>query len=193
MVENISKEQVSELPVEVFPGRIIVIDTAEKALQAVQYLRQTKIIGFDSETKPSFQRGKSYKVSLIQLATRDTCFLFRLNLIDFPPCLAELLDDPEVQKIGLSLKDDFAAIRKRVKTFAPQNFIELQAFVKKVGIKELGLQRIYAILFSKRITKTQRLSNWEADVLTDAQKMYASVDAWACLKIYEKLNETPIN
>ena len=122
----------------------------------------------------------------MQLSTNDTCFLFRLNLIGIPECLIRLLIASDITKIGLSLKDDFAAIRKRIQ-LEPKGFIELQSFVKKFGIEDNGLQRIYAILFGERISKGQRLSNWEADILTEAQQKYAALDAWACLQIYNKL------
>nr|WP_185153818.1 3'-5' exonuclease [Dysgonomonas sp. 520] len=173
---------------EVFEGRIIVVSTEKEAEKAIAYLSSFSNIGFDSETRPAFHKGKSYQVALLQLATDDTCFLFRLNKMGFPDCLINLLANPAIKKIGLSLKDDFSAIRKREKEFKPEGFIELQSYVTKFGIAEAGLQRIYAILYGKKISKSQRLSNWEQDELSDAQKMYAAIDAWACLKIYEKLS-----
>lgn len=186
MVTKISKEQVAELETAVFPGRIIVIQSESEAKKAVSYLEKFELIGFDTETRPSFTKGLVRKIALMQLSTKDTCFLFRLNLINIPECLSRLLIAPEIIKIGLSLKDDFAAIRKRIQ-LEPKGFIELQSFVKKFGIEDNGLQRIYAILFGKRISKGQRLSNWEADILTEAQQKYAALDAWACLQIYNKL------
>ncbi len=179
--------------VVVFEGEIIVVDTNDDADKAIEYLKQFRVVGFDSETRPAFKKGKSYKVALIQLATEEKCFLFRLNTIDFPQSLAVFLSDSTIKKIGLSLKDDFSAIRKRIAGFKPESFIELQTVVKNIGIKEAGLQKIYAILFDKKISKSQRLSNWEAQELSSAQKMYASIDAWACLRIYKRLitlNET---
>lgn len=186
MVSTITKEALNELPPEVFPGRIIVIQTVSDADKACQYLKNYELIGFDTETRPNFKKGVRNKIALIQLSTDDTCFLFRLNIMGFPDSLAEILSSPSIKKIGLSLKDDFSAIQKS-KSLRPENFIELQTFVKKYGIEDNGLQRIYGILFGKRITKGQRLTNWNADILTDAQKMYAALDAWACLRIYNKL------
>ncbi|SHF80071.1 3'-5' exonuclease [Dysgonomonas macrotermitis] len=186
MVKTISKEQIAELETAVFPGRIIVIQSEAEAVKAVSYLKKFDILGFDTETRPSFTKGLIRKIALMQISTPDTCFLFRLNLIDIPECLKEILIAPDILKIGLSLKDDFAAIRKRIQ-LEPQSFIELQSYVKKFGIEDNGLQRIYAILFGERISKGQRLSNWEADILTDAQQKYAALDAWACLQIYNKL------
>ncbi|MFR9165759.1 MAG: 3'-5' exonuclease [Dysgonomonas sp.] len=186
MVNSISKEQISALPIAKFEGNIIVVQTEADSEQAVSELSKQNVIGFDTETRPAFKKGQFYKISLIQLATADTCYLFRLNKMDFPDCLMHLLSDEKIKKIGLSLKDDFSAIRKR-EDFVPQGFIELQTFVKQYGIEDNGLQRIYAILFGEKISKKQRLTNWEADSLTPKQQMYAALDAWACLRIYNKL------
>ncbi|MFV0310272.1 MAG: 3'-5' exonuclease [Dysgonomonas sp.] len=187
MVRTISKEELSVMPMEKFEGRIIVVQSESEAEKAAAYLKKQTAIGFDTETRPAFRKGVSHQIALMQLSTDDTCFLFRLNIIGLPDCLADILIDPAIKKIGLSLKDDFSAIHKRNAAFVPSNFIELQSFVKSYGIEDNGLQRIYGILFEKRISKGQRLSNWEADVLSDAQKMYAAIDAWACLRIYNEL------
>lgn len=186
MVNTITKEELSGLVQEKFTGRIIVIQTLDEALKATSYLCGFSAIGFDTETRPAFKKGVSHQIALMQLSTEDTCFLFRLNLIGLPDCLAEILVNPAIKKIGLSLKDDFTAIHKR-KPLAPVNFIDLQSFIQDYGIDDMGLQRIYGILFGKRISKGQRLSNWEADVLSEAQKLYAALDAWACLRIFNEL------
>lgn len=185
---SITKETISQLPVEEFSGRIIVIDTLRDAEKAVRYLSEFQMVGFDTETRPSFKKGQRYKIALIQISTDDTCFLFRLNRIDIPKTLEEFLANEKVQKIGLSLRDDFGAMRKRT-NIRPANFLDLQDFVGQFGIEDASLQKIYAILFSKKISKGQRLSNWEADVLSDSQKKYAALDAWACLKIYNQLKQ----
>jgi ribonuclease D len=186
MVNTISKAELSGYEQEIFSGRIIVIQDENKVKKACGYLGKFDAVGFDTETRPAFSKGVSHQIALMQLSTIDTCFLFRLNLIGLPDCLADILVDPAIKKIGLSLKDDFLAIHKR-KNLAPANFVELQSFVKDYGIEDNGLQRIYGILFEKRISKGQRLSNWETDILSDAQKMYAALDAWACLRIYNEL------
>ncbi|MDR1714661.1 MAG: 3'-5' exonuclease domain-containing protein 2 [Prevotella sp.] len=186
MVNTITKEELSGLVQEKFTGRIIVVQTIDEALKATAYLSGFDAIGFDTETRPAFKKGVSHQIALMQLSTEDTCFLFRLNLIGLPDCLAEILVNPAIKKIGLSLKDDFTAIHKR-KPLVPVNFIDLQSFIQDYGIDDMGLQRIYGILFGKRISKGQRLSNWEADVLSDAQKLYAALDAWACLRIFNEL------
>ncbi len=186
--QTIAKEQLSVLPVEEYPGRIIVVDTEEDAIKAVEYLSTFKKVGFDTETRPSFKKGRYYKIALMQIATEECCFLFRLNRIHIPASLEELLTSKETLKIGLSLRDDFGAIRKRT-SVTPANFLDLQNYVGSFGIEDASLQKIYAILFQKKISKGQRLSNWEADVLTESQKKYAALDAWACLRIYNELNQ----
>lgn len=183
---EITKEEINELPMETFDGEIIVIDRVEDVADAVAYLKQFEVIGFDTETKPVFRKNVTHKVALMQLSTIDKCFLFRLNLIQYPDELDELICSKDVMKIGLSLRDDFSALRKR-SDCPPLNFIDLQTFVKDYGIKDMSLQKIHAILFNKKISKNQRLSNWEAYTLKASQKRYAAIDAWACLKIYNHL------
>lgn len=186
MVKTITKEELSKLETETFEGKIIVVNNEDEAQKACEYLLQFDAIGFDTETKPAFKKGVSHKIALMQLSTEDTCFLFRLNVIGLPDCLADILTNSSIKKIGLSLKDDFSAIHKR-NPLKPINFIDLQSFVKEYNIEDNGLQRIYGILFGKRISKGQRLTNWEAETLSESQRHYAALDAWACLMIYKKL------
>lgn len=186
---TITKEEIAELELEEFTGRIILITTEKDANKAVEYLSKYSRVGFDTETRPSFKKGQRFKISLMQISTEDTCFLFRLNYINIPPSLENLLKSEEILKIGLSLRDDFGAIRKR-SNITPAHFLDLQDYVSAFGIEDASLQKIYAILFGKKISKGQRLTNWDADVLTEPQQKYAALDAWACLRIYNKLNPT---
>jgi ribonuclease D len=185
---TITKDVISEMPKVNFEGKIIMICTEKDAERAIEFLNKYAVLGIDSETKPSFVKGKSHKVSLLQVATDTHCFLFRLNLIGFPKVLIDLLENPSIVKVGLSLKDDFLALHRRV-SFKQQNCIELQEFVKPFGIQDKSLQKIYAILFGQKISKSQRLSNWEAETLSPSQQLYAATDAWTCLKIYNLLQE----
>ena len=185
---TITKEQIAGLPIEEFTERIIVVETEEDADKAVQYLSLFPVVGFDTETRPSFKKGKYYKISLMQIATKDACFLFRLNKIEFPSALQSFLMNENILKVGLSLRDDFGAMRKRI-DIEPANFTDLQSLVGEYGIKEVSLQKIYAILFEKKISKGQRLTNWEAETLSESQQKYAALDAWACLKIYNHLKK----
>jgi ribonuclease D len=183
---TIKKEEINELPIEEFSGKIVEILTETACDAAIKKLSKSKIVGFDTETRPSFSKGFLNTISLIQLSTHNTCYLFRLNYIDFPPSLMHYLSDPQHFKVGLSLRDDFHNINRWFR-FKPQGFLDLQDIIKNHGIDELSLQKIYAILFQKKISKGQRLSNWEAETLSEAQQKYAAIDAWACIKIYEKL------
>lgn len=186
---KISKQQVAEMPKENFSGRIFVVYTEADARKAVKYLNTHSIVGVDTETRPSFRRGKMHNVALLQISTHDTCFLFRLNHLGLPDFLDEFLRN-NVLKVGLSLRDDFAMLRKRNQgDLREGNWVELQDYVPRFGIEEKSLQKIYALLFGKKISKAQRLSNWEAEVLTEAQQLYAATDAWACVEIYNYLEE----
>lgn len=177
------------MPKVLFPGRIFVIYTESDAEKAVAYLKDQRIVGVDTETRPSFKRGTTHKVALLQISTQDTCFLFRLNRIGMPDSLQEFLMS-DTLKIGLSLKDDFNSLRKRQDMHPDRgNWIELQEYVGKFGLEDRSLQKIYANLFGEKISKNQRLSNWEADVLSEGQKLYAATDAWACVEIYNCLSE----
>lgn len=183
---NISKVEVNELPVVVYRGGISLIENATAALDAIKKLQEAELIGIDTETKPSFTRGQYHKVALIQLAVEDHCFLFRLNKFPLPAELGELLSNPHIKKVGLALRDDFAGLNK-LYHFKPENVIDLQTIVKSYGILELGLQKIYAIIFKEKISKNQRLTNWESYQLTEQQQRYAAMDAWAVLRIYKEL------
>ena len=186
---TITKAEIAEMPKVQFSGRVFVIYTEEDANKAVDYLKNQPLVGVDTETRPSFKKGTSHKVALMQIATQDVCFLFRLNRIGMPASLQEFLMS-DVLKIGLSLKDDFMMLRSRKDVHAEDgNWIELQDYVGRFGIEDRSLQKIYALLFGKKISKSQRLTNWEADVLTDRQKGYAATDAWACIRIYNYLEE----
>lgn len=175
------------MPREVFEGKIFVVDSEEKLKEAIACLSTCKEIGFDTETRPNFSKKTHYKMALLQLSSDDKCFLVRLNKFDkMPVMLEEFLKNDSVKKIGLSLRDDFQGLHV-VTTITPGNFIDLQKYVVQFGIEDMSLQKIYAIMFAKRISKRERLSNWENTDLTDKQKMYAAIDAWACLKIYRFL------
>ena len=185
---HIEKNEISTMPTAAFEGRIITIDTPQAVDQAILALSKESHVGIDTETRPSFRKGVQHDVSLIQLSTLDTCFLIRLNRTGMPASLIAFLENKDIAKIGLSLHDDYQGLCKRRK-FKAGNFIDLQKEVGKYGIEEMSLQKIFAIMFAQRISKSQQLTNWENDVLTDKQKLYAATDAWACLKIYNELNQ----
>lgn len=187
-IPTISKDELNELPRGIFPGAVVVVDTVDLLNQALAVLNLQKVVGFDTETKPVFAKGHKNKVALLQLATEDTCFLFRLNRLGLPAQIIDFFNNSKILKIGLSIKDDFLMLRARSTGFDPKGFIELQSFVKDYGIEDNSLQKIFAIIFEKKISKSQRLSNWETDELSLGQKQYAALDAWACRKIYLELS-----
>ena len=187
--KTITKAEIAAMPKVLFPGRIFVIYTESEAEKAVAYLKDQRIVGVDTETRPSFKRGTTHKVALLQISTQDTCFLFRLNRIGMPDSLQEFLMS-DTLKIGLSLKDDFNSLRKRENVHPDRgNWIELQDYVGRFGIADRSLQKIFANLFDQKISKSQRLSNWEADVLSEGQERYAATEALACVEIYNCLTE----
>lgn len=187
LVNRYDKKLIGQLPKVLFQGRIIVIQSVEESRKAVQYLLAQDVVGIDTETKPVFKKGQGMApVALLQVATNDTCFLFRLNHIGLTDDLICLLSDDNVLKVGLSLKDDFAQLNRR-KPFRPGRYVELQEKAREMGIADQSLQKLYANFFGQRISKTQQLTNWEADVLTEAQKRYAATDAWACIKLLEEM------
>jgi ribonuclease D len=180
------KRKISGLPRELFGGRIIVVITPQEAKKAVDYLMTYSLLGFDTETRPSFKKGKQNLVSLIQVSTLDTCFLFRINMMGITSDILRLLEDTSIPKIGVSVHDDILSLHKRV-GFTPGIFIDLQELVRKIGVEDMSLQKLYANIMGKKISKTQQLSNWEANILTEKQKLYASTDAWACLILYNEI------
>ena len=184
--DKFDKKKIQTLPCIHFGGRIIVIFTEKETDKAVEYLMKQHLLGLDTETRPTFQKGKMHQVALLQVATHDTCFLFRLNKTGMTDSILRLLEDTTITKVGLSLQDDMRALNQRRK-FKPGTYVELQKEVKDIGIEDNSLQKIYANLFGEKISKGQQLSNWEADILTEAQQRYAATDAWACIQIHEEV------
>lgn len=188
LVNKFDKQLLTDLPRAAFGGRIIVVSTEREAEKAVGYLMGQRMLGFDTETRPSFRPGPMHPVALLQVATEDTCFLFRLNLIDVPDCLVRLLGDDGITKVALSWHDDTNQLHRR-RPFRMGQFVDLQTYVRQFGIEDMSLQKLYANVFGEKISKSQQLTNWEADTLTASQKLYAATDAWACLRLYQELEK----
>ena len=183
---KVDKAMVSELKRVEFFGKIMVVNTPEEAERVVDYLLSQPILGFDTETRPAFVRGKHYVCSLLQVATHTDCFLFRLNYIGLCPAVVRLLGDETVTKVGLAWNNDLLSLRELGK-FKQGHFIDLQQMVRELGIEDQSLVKIYANLFGERISKTERLSNWERTELKMSQMVYAAIDAWACVRIYNEV------
>ncbi len=179
------KKKIGSLPRVIFPGRKIVVLTEGEAEKAADYLLAHDLLGFDTETRPAFKKGQKHKVALLQVSTRDTCFLFRLNRIGLCPAVLRLLETSKIKKVGLSWHDDLLALHKRGE-FNAQGFIDLQNHMDELGVKDRSLAKLYANFFGERISKREQLSNWEADVLSEKQINYAATDAWACVRLYEE-------
>lgn len=185
---HIDKAVIPTLPVAFFEGEVIVVDRPEMVAEAAAYLRQYNVLGVDTEARPSFKRGVHYPTALVQISTLQRCYLFRLTHVGMPVEIAQIFADPNICKVGLAFKDDINGLRRR-RDFKPANCIDLQAIVCKYGIMDLGLQKIFAIIFGKKISKAQQLTNWENSHLTPEQARYASTDAWATLSIYLALQQ----
>ena len=171
------------MPLVAFDGEVRIIDREEQVDAAVAYLRTQAVIGVDTEARPSFQRGTHYPTALVQIASHERCYLFRLTHVGMPQALADLFADSNIRKVGLAFRDDINGLRRR-RNFIPANCVDVQSMVAHYGILDLGLQKIFAICFGKKISKTQQLTNWENSHLTPEQARYASTDAWATLLIY---------
>lgn len=185
---NISNEELNQLPPCVFKGEISVVDTADAVAGACGYLAAQAIIGFDTETRPAFLKGVSNRIALLQLSSADRSFLFRLNHIPFEKPILKLLENPRVLKIGAAIRDDLRGLQK-YRHFSPRGFIDLQSIVNNYGITELSIRKLAAITLGGKVSKAQRLSNWEAQHLTPAQQLYAATDAWVSREIYIRLTE----
>ncbi len=188
--EHISNEEVNELPLGGFEGRITVVDTPESLAEACTYLSAQPIIGFDTETRPSFTRGVTNKVSLLQLSSGERAFLFRLNKVAMERPLLRLLESPDTLKVGAAIRDDIRGLQK-LRHFSHKGFLDLQSLVGEYGIAELSVRKMAAIVLEVKVSKAQRLSNWEAVSLTPAQQLYAATDAWISREIYVQLKRFP--
>lgn len=186
--KTFDKKKINALPQILFDGRIVVVDTPEQAEAAVDHLLAQDILGVDTETRPSFTKGLRYEVSLLQVSTLETCFLFRLNYTGITPAIKRLLEDRTVPKIGLSWHDDLSQLHRRAE-FEPGYFVELQDEADSMGIADRSLQKLYANFFGMRICKGQRLSNWEKEELRESQLLYAATDAWTCIHLYREMQQ----
>ena len=184
--ENISVEELAEHELSWFKGEIVVVDNLEIFYQIFPRLLTSDVLGFDTETRPTFKKGKKNPVSLIQLSTEDLACLFRINKIGLPDELVSLLSNPSLKKAGVAVHDDIRFLTG-IRKFVPDGFIDLQNFVRDFGIQSSGLKKLAAIVLGFRISKRQQVTDWEAEQLSEAQQIYAATDAWVCYQIYKKL------
>jgi ribonuclease D len=184
--ENITVEELAEHELSWFKGEIVLVDNLRTFYEVIPRLEGNDLLGFDTETRPTFKKGKKNAVSLIQLSTDNLACLFRINKIGIPDKLLDLLSDPAVIKAGVAVHDDIRFL-SGVRKFSPNGFIDLQNYVRDFGIQCSGLKKLAAIVLGFRISKRQQVTDWEAEQLTEAQEIYAATDAWVCHQIYKKL------
>ena len=187
---TITNEQTAQLSPAHFDGKIIVVQNETQIEEACRDLASQRIIGFDTETRPSFKAGVTNKVSLLQLSTQERCYLIRLNRVKLHSAILKILSNPNIIKIGADVAGDIRSLHV-LRNFNERGFLDLQKIVSAWGIEEKSLRKMSAIVLGERVSKAQRLSNWEANQLTPQQQIYAATDAWVCIKIYEKLMATP--
>lgn len=189
-IHKIDNEQTAQLPAIEFRGKICIIDREEQVDDACRHLASQSVIGFDTETRPSFKAGVSHKVSLLQLSTPERCYLFRLNRIRLDNRILKILGSKRIRKIGADVAGDIRSLHA-LRHFQEDGFVDLQHEAPRWGIEEKSLRKLSAIVLGQRVSKAQRLSNWEAGVLTEQQREYAATDAWVCIRIFEELSKSP--
>lgn len=183
---TITHDEVNSLPLKAFEGKIVLIEDPSKLEKAVQEISKHRLVGFDTETRPSFKKGQHYKVSLLQLALDKKVFLIRLNHTGLTDELIALLENENVIKTGVGLRDDLVALQK-LRKFHPKGFEDLAVISKKSGLLVESVKKLTALLLGFRISKSAQTSNWEANSLSEKQLEYAATDAWVCLEIHKKL------
>jgi len=183
IARTISREDLAELPIRRYEGKVILVATPEELEEAQTDLRQETVVGLDTETRPAFKKGESHLPALVQVATGRAVYLFQLRRTETHPVLAELLSDPRIIKAGISLKDDLRAL-KQVFDFAEDNMLDLGTVARSAGFGQTGVRNLAGILLGFRIPKGTKTSNWAARELSEAQITYAATDAWACRELY---------
>ena len=183
---SIGKDEINILPVARFEGAINLIKSADQVNSVFEEIQNSTVLGFDTETRPSFKKGRKNKVALLQLATDENAWLFRLDIVGLPTKILRILENQDIVKVGVAIRDDLIKI-KEIQKFTPEGFIELADFVKKFDIQDNGLRKLAANILKIKISKSQHLSNWEAQEYSPSQIQYAATDAWACYEIYQQL------
>ena len=185
---SISPEEIGALELASFPGEIVVVEAMDERFDAaVRYLKRQKVLGFDTETRPSFSPEQhSNGTALLQLSGSRKAFLFRLKKLGLPSQLAAILANPMIVKVGAATLDDVRGLQK-IARFSPKRFVDLQNTVWEYGIRDKSVKKMTAIILGVKISKAQQLSNWEAERLSESQQRYAATDAWVCREMYMKL------
>jgi len=189
--KQITKEEVNELPLKRYDGKVSIITDTGTLADAIQHIREYELLGFDTETKPAFRKGVKHMVSLLQIAIPDMVYLIRLNHLGFTQELSDLFGDDRIKKIGISIRDDLKDLKqlssKHRIPFVSDNIIELNEVARQLGVENAGVKKLTGIFMKFRVSKSQQTSNWENPQLTEKQIRYAATDAWVCLEIYQRL------
>jgi ribonuclease D len=188
---HIEKEDLHSLSNIVYSGKIVVVNNLAQAEKAVEYLSRFELLGFDTETKPAFHKGQKHKIALLQLSSNHRAYLFRMHSVGIPDCLVKLLENENIKKIGAAVHDDIKGLQG-IRKLTPAGFIDLQNIVQEYGILDKSVQKIAAIVLNARVSKSQRLTNWENETLTRLQQLYAATDAWVCREIYVRLQDLKV-
>lgn len=191
---SISPEEIGALELASFPGEIVVVDTEGDAFhRALRYLKRQKVLGFDTETRPTFSPDQHANgTALLQLSGGGKAILFRLKTLGLPRPLAAILANPSILKVGAATLDDVRGLQKLTQ-FSPKGFVDLQNLVWEYGIRDKSVKKMTAIILGVKISKAQQLSNWEAEHLSESQQRYAATDAWVCREMYLRLQNAPKN
>jgi ribonuclease D len=183
---SISSEELNLLPLKTFEGKVSVITEVDKLEKVKHEIEKHQIVGFDTETRPSFKRGQVYKVALLQLAIPNKVFLIRLHHTGLPDAVTSIFENPRIVKAGVAIHDDIKSLQK-INKFTPAAFVELATLARSFGLQVESVKKLAGLLLGIRISKSAQTSNWEVPTLTEKQIDYAATDAWVCLEIYSKL------
>lgn len=183
---NITAEEINELPLRAFEGKIVVVTREEDLRKIFEEINHHPAVGFDTETRPVFVKGQQHKVALMQIALSHKVFLLRLKYTGMAPEIIQFLQNEKILKVGVALRDDIKALQ-RLKRFKPAGVFELTELTKKAGVEAEGLKKLTALILKFRISKSAQTSNWESEQLNEKQTLYAATDAWVCREIYMKL------
>jgi len=182
----ITKEEINALELGKYSGDIVLVDTNEELIRACEEIRACRLIGIDTETKPSFKKGQINSVALLQIATDQKAYIIRLKSVTMGNELASIFSDETIVKVGIAVKDDLKDLKK-LHSFEEKSIVDLNVFAPKLGFESIGAKKLSALVLGIRISKRQQVSNWEQKKLTNAQIVYAATDAWICREIYLKL------
>jgi len=189
--KHITKEEINELPLRKYEGKIVLVTDSDKKEEVFNELRNHEVVGFDTEARPAFKRGVRYDTSLVQLSVPRKTYLIRLNYTGISSAFTDFFADPTIKKVGISIKDDLKDLRllcaKHHLPFLPENVLDLNDAAKQLEVAHAGVRKLTAIFLGFRVSKAQQTSNWENPQLTEPQLRYAATDAWVCLEIYQRL------